>query len=84
VSFVVTCEGCVGPIAEFPDLDGAEGLVRRHHGLVGHRAAIRTVLIPLPCQRCGTSFDSARFDAQLCPKCRRGGAEDVAGQAGAS
>ena len=45
MTFLVTCEDCpVGRIAEFPDRDGAEGLVRRHHGLQGHRAAITTVL----------------------------------------
>lgn len=38
--FVVTCPECVGRISDYPDRDGADGLVRRHHLLVGHTAVI--------------------------------------------
>lgn len=42
--FVVTCPECVGRITDYPDKDGAEGLVRRHHMLLGHDAHVERVL----------------------------------------
>ena len=42
--FVVTCPECIGRITDYPDKDGADGLVRRHHMLVGHDAQVEQVL----------------------------------------
>lgn len=44
MTFSVTCTACVDRRAEFPDRDGAEGLVHRHHMAVGHDAVVEQVL----------------------------------------
>lgn len=46
MKFIVHCELCVGtaPVAECPDRDSAEALVRRHYGLRGHESTVTRVL----------------------------------------
>lgn len=43
--FTVSCASChVDPIADLPNRDDADQVVRRHHGLQGHTAAVTEVL----------------------------------------
>lgn len=43
--FTVSCASChVDPIADCPNLDDAELIAHRHHGLQGHTATVTEIL----------------------------------------